>query len=136
MVSRRNACRSQMAEGWLNYYGRGAAEVVSAGLSPDKLDMKAAGSMMDAVIDITRYRAKGLHEVADREFDFVICLSNELLPELPKFKGNPTIVKYNYPDIYRQNLAEEDSSKTYNSLRDDLENMAFDFIHQHVKTLY
>jgi len=125
-----------MAEGWLSYYGKGAAEVVSAGFNPDKLDMKAASSMMDAVIDITRYKSKGINEFSDKEFDFVICLDNELESILPEFKGNPSIVKLNYPNLYEQTFEEEEGKKVYNNLRDDLENMAFDFVHEFVKPLY
>jgi protein-tyrosine-phosphatase len=125
-----------MAEGWLGYYGKGAAEVVSAGFNPDKLDMKAASSMMDAVIDITRYRSKGMSEVSDKEFDFVICLDKELESIIPEFKGNPSVVKLDYPNLYEQNFEEDEGKKVYNNLRDDLENMAFDFIHEFVKPLY
>ncbi|MGE0077942.1 MAG: hypothetical protein AB7S48_08800 [Bacteroidales bacterium] len=136
VVSKHNACRSQMAEGWLSYYGKGVAEVVSAGFNPEKLDMKAANSMMDAVMDITRYKSKGINEFADKEFDFVICLDSELESILPEFKGNPSIVKLNYPNLYKMSLPDEEEAKTYNNLRDDLENMAFDFIHEFVKPLY
>lgn len=136
VISKHNACRSQMAEGWLSYYGKGVAEVESAGFNPDKLDMKAASSMMDAVIDITRYKSKGINEFSDKEFDFVICLDKELESILPEFKGNPSIVKLNYPNLYEQNFEKEEGKKVYNNLRDDLENMAFDFVHEFVKPLY
>jgi len=136
VISKHNACRSQMAEGWLSYYGKGVAEVVSAGFNPDKLDMKAANAMMDAVIDITKYKSKGLNEFVEQEFDFIICLDQELESILPEFKGKPSIVKLNYPNLYEMNLPEKEEKQIYNSLRDDLENMAFDFIHEFVKPLY
>ena len=92
--------------------------------------------MMDAVIDITRYKSKGINEFSDKEFDFVICLDKELESILPEFKGNPSIVKLNYPNLFEQNFEEEEGKKVYNNLRDDLENMAFDFVHEFIKPLY
>lgn len=136
VISRHNACRSQMAEGWLGYYGKGVAEVKSAGFNPVELDMKAASSMMDAVIDITRYKSKGLKDIIDNPFDFVICLDKELSTILPEFKGNPSIVLLDYPNLYEQNLTNGDEKAAYNKLRDELENMAFDFIHEFITPLY
>jgi protein-tyrosine-phosphatase len=125
-----------MAEGWLSYYGKGVTEVASAGFNPDKLDMKAASSMMDAVIDITKYKSKGLSDFTDKEFDYIICLDKEFETILPDFKGNPSVVKLNYPNLYEQEFSEDEGKKAYNNLRDDLENMVFDFIHEFIKPLY
>jgi len=58
VISGNNACRSQMAEGWMNYYGKGAIDVKSAGLVKGSLDWEAANAMMEAVIDITKYTSK------------------------------------------------------------------------------
>ncbi len=136
VISKHNACRSQMAEGWLAYYGKGVAEVFSAGFTPTALDLKAANAMMDAVIDITRYKSKGLTEFMEQKFDYIICLDSEMESILPEFIGNPSVVKLDYPNINAQNLTEAQAKEAYNTLRDDLENMAFDFVHEFIKPLY
>lgn len=136
ILSMNNACRSQMAEGWFSYYGKGEVETFSAGFKPTFLDLHAAQSMMDAVIDITKYRSKSLNDVIDNRFDYVICLDNNIKDILPEFKNSPTILFYNFEDISSKNIDDEDKRKVYDDLRDELENLAFDFIHANIKALY
>lgn len=136
VISPHNSCRSQMAEGWLRYYGSGVAEVTSAGPDPRPLDMKAAQSMMDVVIDITRHQPKSLDSVIDTEFDYVLYLDKTLEHTLPDFKGNPPVFCHNFRHPGNSNLPDTEERKQYDLLRDELENMAFDFVHKHLKPLY
>jgi arsenate reductase len=135
VVSQRNSCRSQIAEGWLSYYGKGAAEVTSAGIVPTELDLNAADAMSDAIIDISAYKSKGIAQVAEQEFDYVIVLSAETQQILPIFKGNPRVYEYPFPDVVSQDLSEDEKKKAYAELRDELENFCFDFIHHKIKAL-
>ena len=124
-----------MAEGWLKYYGRGAAEITSAGVVPTELDLYAANAMSDAIIDISNYRAKGIAQVLDGEFDYVVILSNGIEHVLPTFKGTPRVYEYPFPDVSSVDLEEEEKKRAYADLRDELENFCFDFIHQKIKPL-
>jgi arsenate reductase (thioredoxin) len=135
VVSQRNSCRSQIAEGWLSYYGKGEAEVISAGILPNELDLYAANAMTEAIIDISNYKSKGIVQVADNEFNYVIILSEEIKGLLPVFKGNPRVYEYPFPDVASLDLEDEEKKKAYAKLRDELENFCFDFIHQKIKPL-
>jgi arsenate reductase len=135
VVSQQNSCRSQMAEGWLRYYGKGAAEVTSAGIIPTELDLYAANAMTDAVIDISGYKSKGIAQIIDQEFDYVIVLSAETEHVLPVFKGTPRVYEYPFPDVSQLELNDDEKKKVYAELRDELENFCFDFIHQKIKPL-
>ena len=135
VVSQRNSCRSQMAEGWLRYYGKGVAEVTSAGIVPTELDLYAANAMTDAVIDISGYKSKGIAQIIDQEFDYVIALSAETEHVLPVFKGTPRVYEYPFPDVSQLELNDDEKKKAYAELRDELENFCFDFIHQKIKPL-
>ena len=70
VLSQRNSCRSQMAEGWLKYYGKGVAEVYSAGVDPTELDLDAANAMSEAIIDISAQKSKGIAQIHDIEFNY------------------------------------------------------------------
>lgn len=135
VVSQRNSCRSLMAEGWLKYYGRGAAEITSAGVVPTELDLYAASAMSDAIIEISDYKSKGIAQVIDQEFDYVVILSNDIEHVLPTFKGTPRVYVYPFPDVSSVDLEEEEKKRAYADLRDELENFCFDFIHQKIKPL-
>jgi arsenate reductase len=135
VVSQRNSCRSQIAEGWLNYYGKGAANITSAGVIPSELDLLAADTMNDAIIDITNQKSKGVNQVVGQEYDYVLILSNDIQHILPVFKGNPRIYEFPFTDVVSLELPENERKKAYADLRDELENFCFDFIHQKVKAL-
>lgn len=135
VVSQRNSCRSQMAEGWLNYYGRGEVIVDSAGVVPSELDLFAANAMTEAIIDISSYKSKGFTQVTDNEYRYVLVLSTDIKHVLPVFKGNPRVYEYPFPDVAALELNEEEKKKAYAELRDELENFCFDFIHQKIKPL-
>jgi arsenate reductase len=136
VVSQRNSCRSQIAEGWLSYYGKGVVEVVSAGILPTELDLYAANAMADAIIDISNYKSKGIAQIANTEYNYVIILSAELTNVLPVFKGTPRVYEFPFPDVAALDLTDEEKKKEYASLRDELENFCFDFIHQKIKPLF
>ena len=135
VVSQRNSCRSLMAEGWLKYYGRGAAELTSAGVVRTELDLYAASAMSDAIIEISDYKSKGIAQVVDQEFDYVVILSSDIEHVLPTFKGTPRVYEYPFPDVSSVDLEDEEKKRAYADLRDELENFCFDFIHQKIKPL-
>ncbi|HCY00985.1 MAG TPA: hypothetical protein DG754_12670, partial [Bacteroidales bacterium] len=123
------------AEGWLKYYGKGAAEISSAGIVPTELDLYAASAMSDAIIEISDYKSKGIAQVIDKEFDYVVILSNGIEHVLPTFKGTPRVYEYPFPDVSSAELEDEEKKRAYADLRDELENFCFDFIHQKIKPL-
>lgn len=135
IVSQNNACRSAMAEGWFKYYARGAAIVTSAGTEPTQLDLNAAQSMMDAVIDITKHKPQNLNSLTNKEFDIVLVLDNSVAKIASDNLRYKNLFVFHFD---RPKVSENDDSltrKAYDSLRDDIENWAFDFIHQNIKRL-
>ncbi len=136
VVSQRNSCRSQMAEGWLNYYGKGAIEVVSAGIDPTELDLHAANAMSEAIIEIAHQKAKGIAQVVDKEYRYVLVLASDIEHVLPAFKGEPHVYEFPFPDVAGKQMDDEEKKKAYGELRDEIENFCFDFVHQKIKPLF
>ena len=58
-----NACRSQMAEGWLRALAGGRIEVSSAGTRPAGLSSRAVRVMAEAGVDISAHTSD---PIADR----------------------------------------------------------------------
>lgn len=135
IISEKNSCRSQMAEGWLKYYGKGSLEVHSAGIIPTTLDPLAAYAMSQEIIDISGYKSKGIGQFLDQEFDYILVLCDNIGDKLAAFEGNPQIYEFPFPDVASMNLSEEEKGKAYAQLRDELENFCFDFVHQKIKAL-
>ncbi len=88
-VSRGNASRSQMAEGWLRALGGARVIARSAGTSPRHLHPLATAAMQEVDIDIAAQRGKGLDAVRLERFDLVITLCDAVATELPPLPGSP-----------------------------------------------
>jgi len=70
-----NSCRSQMAEGWARYLGKGTLEAYSAGSKPSgKINADAIKVMQEIGVDISKGKSKGMKEFTDRKFDYVISM--------------------------------------------------------------
>ncbi len=76
VFSNKNTARSQMLEGWLNYYLKGKAHVVSAGVHISPISMLAQKAMIESVIDINKYKSKNISDFANKLFDFVIIVDH------------------------------------------------------------
>jgi len=70
-----NSCRSQMAEAVAKSLGRGAWEVWSAGASPSgQVHPVAVQLMAELGLDLGGHRSKGLADVPQREWDYVVTM--------------------------------------------------------------
>lgn len=70
-----NSCRSQMAEGFMHLLGGGMIEAYSAGSKPSSgVHAMAIEAMLEAGVDISRYRSKSFSDLAEKNFDYVITM--------------------------------------------------------------
>jgi len=70
-----NSCRSQMAEAFARFYGKGKIEANSAGSKPSgKVDELAISVMKERGIDISRQKSKGFDNPPEEKFDIVISM--------------------------------------------------------------
>ncbi len=132
VVSTDNACRSQIAEGWLKYYGKNAIEVKSAGITSSKLDLEAANAMTEAVMDIAHYTSKSLEEVKDFNPEYVMILSEEAEKVRESMPGSPIYFSNHLPTPPEQ---PELRTIFYQSLCNEIENYCFDIVNEHFKKL-
>jgi arsenate reductase (thioredoxin) len=130
-----NSCRSQMAEGWIRYYSGNAAEVYSAGIEAYGLNMFAVKSMMDAVLDISHQKSKTIEQLPKIDFDFVITVCDEAREKCPVFLGGGRRIHVSFPDPAAADGSDDDKLRAFNSVRDDIEDFAFDFVHNNIRCL-
>lgn len=70
-----NSCRSQMAEGFANHYGKGRVVAYSAGTMPaGHVHPRAIEAMREKGIDISHHSSKSVDEFDLTQFDAVISL--------------------------------------------------------------
>lgn len=118
-----NACRSQMAEGWAKYFGRGVVDVYSAGVIRHGLDPKAEAVMAEAGIDISAQNSKLIEELPLDHFDFVITLCDHANEECPYFAGGGRRLHRAFDDppfLAAKAASEEEGLVHYRRVRDEI----------------
>ncbi|MCB0571769.1 MAG: arsenate reductase ArsC [Phaeodactylibacter sp.] len=80
-----NSCRSQMAEGYLEFYVQGKAEVFSAGLENHGVNPFALRAMAEDNIDISSHYAKTVDAFRNEHFDYLVTVCDEASQE--RFRG-------------------------------------------------
>ena len=135
IIGEENACRSQMAEGWMSYYTKNHAEVVSAGLTKQPVDLFAANSMSMAIIDISKQTSKSIDEVNNQEYDYVLYVFEPASPNAISFMGEPKIIVQPFEKPQEGSNSKE-TDANYARIRDEIENYCFDFAHQYIRKLY
>jgi arsenate reductase len=100
-----NCCRSQMAEGFANFYGQDVLHARSAGLSPTPVVAKETVDIMaEKNIDISRHFPKKFEPLEAKNADLIINMSGFVLPgklETPERKWEVRDPYGDSMDVYR-----------------------------------
>ena len=116
-----NSCRSQMAEGFARTLGTGIIEPWSAGSNPSgKINETAVGMMRERGIDITRQGSKGLSDLPNMTWDYLITMGcGDACPFVPA----KTRLDWNLPDPKNLPLDK------FREVRDQIERQVQELIH-------
>ena len=118
-----NACRSQMAEGWVRALRGEVIEPYSAGTAPHGLDERAVAVMAEAGVDISRHRSKSVSELAGVTFDYVVTVCDRAREACPFFPGQAKLVHVGFDDppaLARDAATPEEALAHYRRVRDQI----------------
>ena len=94
-----NSCRSQIAQGYLEYFtNRKDITVYSAGVETHGVNPKAIAVMKDDGIDISKNTSNNVEEYFDIPFNFVITVCDNAKERCPFFPTKAVKLHYNFPD--------------------------------------
>lgn len=82
-----NACRSQMAEGWMQRLHGDRFEPYSAGIAPTRVDPRAILVMREVGVDLSGHRSKHVSELIGVNFDTVVTVCDKANEKCPVFPG-------------------------------------------------
>lgn len=116
-----NACRSQMAEAFANYYGKGRLWGFSAGTDPTRVDPRAIEVMKEKGIDISEQRSKGLAEVPIGEMEYIIALCDEASRTCPILPEGGQRLRWFIDDPSPAPGELEDVLEAFRRVRDEIE---------------
>ncbi len=118
-----NSCRSQMAEGWARHLRGDVIEAYSAGVEPRGLDPRAVRVMAEAGVDISGQRSKGVDELKDIPFDYVVTVCDQAHESCPLFPGRTKVIHVGFDDpprLAQDSKDEQEALGHYRRVRDEI----------------
>ena len=118
-----NSCRSQMAEGWTRRLKGDVMEPYSAGIEPRGLDLRAVRVMAEVGVDISGRRSKGVDELKDLQFDYVVTVCDQAYESCPVFPGRTKVIHVGFDDpprLAQNSKDEQEALGHYRRVRDEI----------------
>ncbi len=127
-----NSCRSQMAHGYLNYFGNGDLKVYSAGIETHGVNPKAITVMKEDGVDISHHTSNNINEYQEVAFDFVLTVCDNARENCPYFPAKVKTFHKNFPDPAKAKGSEEAVIHEFRKVRDMIREYTRDFILNYV----
>lgn len=123
-----NSCRSQIAEGYLRYFGDNKAIIYSAGIETHGVNPRAIATMKEDGIDISHHTSNNMEEYRDIDFDFVITVCDNAKERCPFFPFNAQKFHHNFPDPAKATGTEEEILQEFRKVRQLIKNYCEEFV--------
>lgn len=127
-----NSCRSQIAEGYLQFYAGDKARVYSAGVEVHGVNPKAIKIMAGDGIDISHNTSNHVDEYMDVEFDYIITVCDNARENCPYFPSKAQRFHYNFPDPAKATGTEQEIMQEFEKVRDMIKTYADYFVAQNL----
>ena len=129
-----NSARSQMAEGFLKFFGP-ELEVYSAGTSPaTRIHPKAVQVMQELGIDISKGFPKHVDQFVNQSFDYVITVCDDANKSCPPFTGKvKNRLHIGFIDPAKASGSQEEVLSVFRKVRDEIKNKFHEFYVKSIK---
>jgi arsenate reductase len=127
-----NSCRSQIAEGYLQFYAGDKARVYSAGVEVHGVNPKAVKVMASDGINISHHTSNHVDEYMDVEFDYIINVCDNARENCPYFPSKAQRFHYNFPDPAKATGTEQEIMQEFEKVRDMIKTYADYFVAQNL----
>lgn len=118
-----NGCRSQMAESWTRFLRGDIFDAYSAGIKPRGVDRLAVRAMREVDVEMGNQVSKGLANVADLEFDYVVFLCDAAARNTAAIPRAANIIHmpFDDPSAYAGSAGNErEAYRHYRRVRDEI----------------
>ncbi len=127
-----NSCRSQIADGYLQFFAGDKAQVYSAGVETHGVNPKAIATMMEDGIDISKHTSNNVLEYQGIDFDFVITVCDNAKERCPYFPSRAEKFHYNFPDPAKATGTELEIKNEFARVRELIKNYCQTFVKEHL----
>jgi arsenate reductase len=134
-----NSARSQMAEAFLNHFGKGKFEAESAGIEKGKLNPYVVKAMQEVGIDISHNQTKEVFDFfkQGRLYQAVITVcEKEAAERCPIFPGMVRRIEWSFPDPSKFTGTSEEILSQVRKVRDEIKDKVLQFINEANDTSY
>ncbi|TKJ33338.1 MAG: arsenate reductase [Planctomycetes bacterium B3_Pla] len=115
-----NACRSQMAEGWVRHLKSDVIEAYSGGIWPAGVSSRATNVMAEAGVDISSQTSDHVEEFLRIDFDYVITLCDNARESCPVFGGEARLVHKPFKDPVMATGSADEIMRAFRKTRDKI----------------
>jgi arsenate reductase len=124
-----NSCRSQMAEGFVNYLRPEHWQAFSAGSQPSGyVHPLAIQAMAEVGIDISSHRSKSVVELRDQPLDLVITVCDNAAKNCPVWLGKEKIAHIGFEDPAEAEGTLEQKMMVFRNIRDQIQQIVIDYL--------
>ncbi len=127
-----NSCRSQIAHGYLNHFGKDKVEVYSAGIETHGVNPQAISIMKEDGIDISHHTSNNVNEYRDVAFDYVITVCDNAKENCPYFPAKIKVLHQNFPDPAKAKGSEKEIRKEFQRTQALIKTYCFEFIQKYL----
>lgn len=127
-----NSCRSQMAEGYMQFFGGDKAEVYSAGIEKHGVNPNAVNIMKEDGIDIANHTSNLIDEYQNINFDYIITVCDNAKERCPVFFSKSMQFHYNFPDPAKVKGSQEEIINEFRRVRDMIKIYCKKFIEKYI----
>ena len=125
-----NSARSQLAQGYLQHFAGGQAQVFSAGVDPKGVNPVAVQVMAEDGIDISHHTSNHADEYVGESFDYVITVCDNAREQCPYFPSAAQTIHQSFPDP--GHVPGEDLVTSFRTIRDQIREYSKRFIEERV----
>ncbi|HXB28312.1 MAG TPA: arsenate reductase ArsC [Puia sp.] len=134
-----NSARSQMAEAFLNKYGKGQYEAESAGIEPGKMNPNVVKVMQEVGIDLSKKETRGVFDLLKqgKSYNAVITVCDAASADkCPVFPGKGKKLAWSFEDPSAFKGSEKEVLENTRRIRDEIDKAVQDFIKESGKTSF
>ncbi|MBS1947846.1 MAG: arsenate reductase ArsC [Bacteroidetes bacterium] len=123
-----NSCRSQIAEGYLRYFGGDKAGIYSAGVEMHGVNPNAIATMKEDGIDISSHTSNHIDEYRKIDFDFVITVCDHAKERCPIFPLATIRFHHNFRDPAKATGTDEAVEQQFRQVRQQIKDYCRKFV--------
>ncbi|MGH2566535.1 MAG: arsenate reductase ArsC [Ginsengibacter sp.] len=134
-----NSARSQMAEAFLNHYGKEEFEAESAGIEKGKLNPFVVEAMQEVGIDISKNQTKEVFDLFKKGKSYqgvVTVCEKEAAERCPIFPGTVRRMEWSFPDPSKFKGSHEEILTQVRKIREEIKEKVIQFINEASKFPY